>query len=121
MYFCCVLEPSNRDVVFRYGPTLALVTKVRPVLVNGGVTRPPDRVNRERDRTGRKPWRDGCWSMVKARLPVLIADNVFGVRANPPDATWLCTLFFAAIAPTVCVEHASTAKMPLRLDLCAST
>src|SRR5450755_2861849 len=44
--FCAVVEPSNRLVVVRYGPTLLLVTKVRPVSVSGGSTRPPDSLKR---------------------------------------------------------------------------
>src|SRR6266571_2874280 len=45
--------------------------------------------------------------------------SVCGVRSNPPEATLPCRLYFLMIAPTVWVEPASTAKMPLRLDLCA--
>ena len=59
--------------------------------------------------------------MVKPRLPALIADSVCGVRSNPPDATLLCRLYLATIAPTVWVEPASTAKIPFRVALCAST
>src|SRR6266571_7144440 len=119
--FCAVDEPSNLDVVFWYGPTLSLVTKVRPVLVSAGCTRPPERLNMNRAMTGRNPCRYGCWSMVKSRKPPLIDDSVCGVRSNPPDATLPCRLYFLMIAPTVWVEPASTAKMPWRLDLCAST
>ena len=100
---------------------MALVTKVRPVLVSGGFTRPPDRLNRYRASTGRKPCRYGCWSMVKSRLPALIPCRVTGVRSKPPEATLPVRLYFWMIWPTVWVEPASTAKMPFRVDLCAST
>ena len=48
MIFWAVVEPSNRLALARYGPTLVLVTKLSPVSVSGGGTRPPDRLYRYR-------------------------------------------------------------------------
>jgi hypothetical protein len=59
--------------------------------------------------------------MVKLRLPPWIDCRVCGVRSKPPEATLPCRLYFLMICPTVCVDPASTAKIPFRVDLCAST
>ena len=62
--FTAVSEPSYRVLVLWYGSTLSFVTNSRPVLVWVGKIRPPVSLYRYRARTGRKPCRYGCWSIV---------------------------------------------------------
>ena len=64
-------------------PTLAFVTKVRPVSVSGG-DQAAGQVEQVQVQRGRKPCRYGSWLMVKSSWPALIADSVPGVRSNPP-------------------------------------